>query len=310
MCGDLGKISVLTATTDSIAIFMLCSSLNPVGEEGRHHAWSCPQALVPCTHASRGCAAIVPRIELDTHVRSCLYTALSGWFEQSDARDLAQEQRTSRIEAKVAELGERLIATAQELAQATRTIAILRAVLSGLMEGTDGADPTAGGARASTVASSLLHENSEPAADRAGTMALDRLSLDEEVPESWLSMPRSLSVGHAESRGRSHSQATRGLGTEQRTDAVSPENSPTSPVWAGITHRAAADIQASSQPPQLLSSPDLLNSSLAYRPRSFADDVISRLPTGLPVNTALPALIESTARLAAEMDRMERRGQM
>ena len=288
---------------------MLCYSLNPVGEEGRLHAWSCPQALVPCTHAFRGCAAIVPRIELDTHVRSCLYTALSGWFEQSDARDLAQEQRTSRIEAKVAELGERLIATAQELAQATRTIAILRAVLSGLMEGTDGVEPTAGGARASAAALGLLHENSEFAADRAGTMALDRLSLDEEVPETWLQIPPPISVGYRQSRGRSHSRPT-GDSEAERTDAVSPENSPTSPAWAGITHRAAADIQASSQPPQLLSSPDLLSSSPAHQPRSFAVDVISSLPIDLPVDAALPALIESTARLAAEMDRMERRGQM
>lgn len=289
---------------------MLCYSLNPVGEEGPLHVWSCPQALVPCTHAFRGCAAIVPRIELDTHVRSCLYTALSGWFEQSDARDLAQEQRASRIEAKVAELGERLIATAQELAQATRTIAILRAVLSGLMEGTDGVEPTAGGARASAAALGLLHENSEFAADRAGTMALDRLSLDEEVPETRLQIPYPILVGHRQSRGRAHPRPAGDLSTEQRTDTVSPENSSTSPAWAGITHRAAADIQASSQPPQLLSSPDLLSSSPAHRPRSFAVDVISSLPIDLPVDAALPAHIESTARLAAEMDRMERRGQM
>lgn len=83
-----------------------------------------------------------------------------------------------------------------------------------------------------------------------------------------------------------------------------------STTWRGITDRAAADILASEQLFNFLGPPDPLGASTDARQRTFADDITDRLPTGLPVERAVPALIETSARLAAELDRMERRGQM
>ena len=85
---------------------------------------------------------------------------------------------------------------------------------------------------------------------------------------------------------------------------------PSSPTRLGITQRAMADLDASHQVSGLFTTPSFPGANDVSPSRNFADGILARLPLNSPAERAIPALIQTSARLAAEMDRMERRGQM
>ncbi|GMK58326.1 hypothetical protein CspeluHIS016_0503580 [Cutaneotrichosporon spelunceum] len=61
------------------------------------HRWVCTKAPVPCTKSSRGCRAIVPRDELEGHLKTCPFEALSLFFTANDARFAALERQHEEL---------------------------------------------------------------------------------------------------------------------------------------------------------------------------------------------------------------------
>ncbi|BEI93722.1 uncharacterized protein CcaverHIS019_0601810 [Cutaneotrichosporon cavernicola] len=64
------------------------------------HRWVCTKAPVPCTQSSRGCTAIVPRDELESHLKTCPFEALSSFFKVNDARFATLERRQEELSAE------------------------------------------------------------------------------------------------------------------------------------------------------------------------------------------------------------------
>lgn len=76
------------------------SPLTTVTAKAHVHRWVCPKALVPCMHSARGCAAIVPRDELEAHLKACTFEALGPFFAVNDARFAALERRHEEVRAE------------------------------------------------------------------------------------------------------------------------------------------------------------------------------------------------------------------
>ena len=70
--------------------------------ETAFHAEVCPAAIVACEQASYGCDWTGVRSELrETHVRSCPYVALRGFFRISDAKAGALQAENARLRARL-----------------------------------------------------------------------------------------------------------------------------------------------------------------------------------------------------------------
>jgi hypothetical protein len=66
------------------------------------HAEVCPAAIVACEQAPHGCDWTGVRLALrETHLRSCPYVALQGYFRISDTRAGALEAENARLRARL-----------------------------------------------------------------------------------------------------------------------------------------------------------------------------------------------------------------
>lgn len=70
---------------------------SPVLTNETLHRWLCPAQPVPCTQSSRGCAVIVPRSELEAHLATCPFEALSPYFAAMDVRFAAIERKYDEL---------------------------------------------------------------------------------------------------------------------------------------------------------------------------------------------------------------------
>ena len=71
--------------------------LTPASDR-KQHAWACPRAKIPCTHARRGCAAIIPRADLSSHLRNCIYEQLVPYFAKQEAEVARINERAEHIQ--------------------------------------------------------------------------------------------------------------------------------------------------------------------------------------------------------------------
>ncbi|ORY26702.1 hypothetical protein BCR39DRAFT_252279 [Naematelia encephala] len=106
-CGVLLRFRDQTAhlrpeCEDQSELCDLCDE--PLGASKHLHGWSCPLAHVPCTHSSRGCPSLIARKDLDTHLASCPFEAMSSFFTMNDARFKALEERNDALESEVGRL--------------------------------------------------------------------------------------------------------------------------------------------------------------------------------------------------------------
>jgi hypothetical protein len=84
--------------------------------ETASHAEACPAAIVACEQASYGCDWTGVRLELrETHVRSCPYVALRGFFRISDAKAGALQAENARLLARLDTVEGMLAAMRHEL---------------------------------------------------------------------------------------------------------------------------------------------------------------------------------------------------
>jgi len=288
MCGLTSEKSLATSNV----------LLTAVGTDSRLHGWSCPQARVPCTHAARGCPAVVTRATLSDHTQSCAFDALSSFFAVNDARFAAEEERSKTLAQTVDTLKVELGFVKTELDYARHSIEYLRKMIR---------DGFIGG----------LH--SLPSSDDSAD------SVDDHVPNQALSLPvidhdSNTPIGVPStlpdvSTPRQDPPALANLhpdphraSPQRATTGTSPSFDPAFPAWEGITHRAAADIQARERP--LIPAADVLGAPPVRRRRTFADQVFDRLPAGMPVDQAVRRLMRVSAQLAEGMDSMERRNEM
>ncbi|CAK9779476.1 unnamed protein product [Cutaneotrichosporon oleaginosum] len=64
------------------------------------HRWVCTKALIPCTQSGRGCPSIMPRDELEGHLKTCPFEALSSFFTANDERFATLERRQEELRAE------------------------------------------------------------------------------------------------------------------------------------------------------------------------------------------------------------------
>ncbi|WOO82952.1 E3 ubiquitin-protein ligase NRDP1 [Vanrija pseudolonga] len=69
----------------------------PMSTPAHLHRWVCPASPVPCPQQPRGCSAIVRRAHLESHMATCPFELLSGFFAANDARIAALEARVDEL---------------------------------------------------------------------------------------------------------------------------------------------------------------------------------------------------------------------
>lgn len=281
VCGYVTKIALIVAGTDR-----------------RLHRWSCPEAKVLCTHAARGCAAIITRAGLSEHIQSCPFEAISSYFAMNDARFAAVEERGTELSQTVDALYVELDLVKGELDFARQKIEYLAEMI-----------------RHGRVGGSVPRPATDPADSVVG---LD-LSQTLPVPGDGSGFTTPLNVPFVLpdvlTLHQDPSTPVEPRATPFRTSSprpwvgLSPIQESGFPTWAGITPRAAADIQARQRP--LIRSPNLLGppTSMRWR-RTFGDRVFDQLPPDMPVDQAVRHLMHVSAELAEGMDSMERRNEM
>lgn len=77
------------------------------------HKWTCHAVLIACTHAPRGCPAIITRSALASHLASCPFEALGAFFDVNDARLKRMEERQNELSSQVDHLKRELNRTRQ-----------------------------------------------------------------------------------------------------------------------------------------------------------------------------------------------------
>ncbi|WWC64460.1 uncharacterized protein I303_107070 [Kwoniella dejecticola CBS 10117] len=268
----------------------LCEEI--IGHDSLHHRWTCPRVRVACPHVTRGCPAIIPRSELQNHLKTCSFEALSAFFEQNDARFRLLEQKNETLQAEVD-----LLKTE------------LRSSNSG-----NGRPPQLWGSRVRPH--SFIPEDLSPTAPTAHWLDLAPPQIDVLSEESPSPPTPTVPVNPSGQTLNNDSETTprltippaqnrHGQTASSPTSPVSPRPSPqthSASAYPGVTARAAADLahQRSMVAPSFGSH------------QSYADWTFNRLSShNMPnIEDAIMALRDSVLQLAGGIDTMERRNEV
>ncbi|WWD03579.1 hypothetical protein V865_001633 [Kwoniella europaea PYCC6329] len=271
-----------TATTCEV-----CSET--LGSDKHLHQWTCPQVLVACPHTARGCPTIISRSDLQAHLDACPFEALSGYFEQNDARFRLLEQKNETLQAEVDLLKSELVSIRRTGARSP----------GWGHEGLWGIRGNAG----------LNHSTSQPALNipsaqhNHGTQMDQQNSPSTPVAQSHNTQVQPPSTDNTDTTPRltiPDPQAGQSAYSSPISLSSSPQNN--GPFHdQGITARAAAD---------LAHHRSMIAPSFGSH-QSYADWAFNRLSSNnMPsVEDTIHALRASVLQLAGGMDTMERRNE-
>jgi hypothetical protein len=261
----------------------------------------CPAALVPCPHATRGCPTITPRSSLSTHLETCPFEALAGYFTTSDARWRAVEDRFEQMNERNAQLSTEVNLLRSELRNVRGNLSVARQSLGSMWR--QNVDEWYG-----PPVRPVERERATPGMDpenEGGQLPRTTSSLG---PAPRIHTPPPLpGPGHDPSARPSESESE-----SENDDYIPPEIepeslSPLAPEHPNVTPRAAADMNAAT-------GRNLFTPSFGSH-QSFADWAFNRLSTTSPISAAgldevIAGLRSVLIHLAAGLDTMERRNEV
>ncbi|WWC91595.1 uncharacterized protein L201_006541 [Kwoniella dendrophila CBS 6074] len=278
-----------TSTDCCVEISPACRACGELPEKDKqHHRWTCPAIRVACPHSNRGCPAIIARNELQDHLSNCPFEALSGFFEQNDARLRLLEQKNETLQAELelmkAEMTNMRVSDTSRLSRSYEGASGLGSASWSDPIRQPGINmPSPAQVPSSTTSPSTPLTNAE----HSQTPAITNQSQDTTPRLAIPTLQPSIPISNTSSPISPLSSSS-----TRYTDAL----------YSGITARAAADLSHQRS---------LVALSFASH-QSYADWAFNRLSSHnmLNVEDAVQALRSSIIQLAGGMDTMERRNEV
>ncbi|WWC71894.1 uncharacterized protein I206_105853 [Kwoniella pini CBS 10737] len=260
----------------------LCDEI--LGKDTPRHHWICPKKNVACPHGTRGCPAIIARSALQTHLDACPFEALSGFFEQNDARLRLLEQRNETLQAEIDLLKVEMQSSDVGRAESWNTRHTGNPFGFSIPSTTDSTSPWL----------DLDHPDINFSAQEVSSPSTPTTHVQALSENNNLNREPRLAIPANQSDQSNHTPTT-----PNSPSHASPQ---TQAAYPGVTTRAAADLarQRSMVIPTFGSH------------QSYADWTFNRLSSSnMPnIQDAIHALRDSVCQLAGGLDTMERRNEV